>query len=185
MRLILTIFAVVCLSFTNTDRPNIGDIIDELNGIPVYFNGDIENVFGRNVGTNGYNLGLRYQCVEFVKRYYFDFYDHVMPYSYGHAKDFYSKKIASNWRVWNKSRALYQYRNGNYVLPQVGDILVIGRDKYNPFGHIGIVSSSDENHVEIIQQNYGQETRTRYKVFQSDNKHFVANEYVLGWLSRY
>jgi len=38
---------------------NHGDIIDELNGIPVYYNGCISEVSGRNVSRAGYNYGLK------------------------------------------------------------------------------------------------------------------------------
>ncbi len=50
---------------------DIGSIIDEFNGVAVYYNHNVGNVSGRNLAPDGYNLGLKYQCVEFVKRYYF------------------------------------------------------------------------------------------------------------------
>ncbi len=65
----------------------VGEQLDELNGVAIYYNGGVNTVQGRNLSEDGYNLGLRYQCVEFVKRYYFERYDHRMPDSYGHAKD--------------------------------------------------------------------------------------------------
>lgn len=66
----------------------IGEKIESLNNIYVYYNGKVGNVNGRNISKDGYDLGLKYQCVEFVKRYYFLHYFHKMPDSYGHAKDF-------------------------------------------------------------------------------------------------
>lgn len=43
---------------------------------------------------DGYNVGLRYQCVEFVKRYYsLEHYAHRMPNSYGHAKDLFDPRV--------------------------------------------------------------------------------------------
>ncbi len=50
----------------------VGQQIDSLNGVYVYYNGSIDNVIGRNTTADGYNLGLKYQCVEFVKRYYYE-----------------------------------------------------------------------------------------------------------------
>ncbi len=48
----------------------VGDKVDSLNGVYVYYNSNVGNVSGRNLASDGYNLGLKYQCVEFVKRYY-------------------------------------------------------------------------------------------------------------------
>ncbi|OCG61857.1 hypothetical protein [Gilliamella sp. GillExp13] len=59
----------------------------------VYYNGSINNVRGRNIAKDGYNLGLKYQCVEFIKRYYYQRFNHKMPNSYGHAKEFFDPSI--------------------------------------------------------------------------------------------
>ena len=90
-RLLVLVFTF--FSFT-TFNPERGHIIDEYNGVPIYYNGkDFTNVSGRNLTHDGYNLGLKYQCVEFVKRYYYHKYDHRMPYTYGHAKDFFDQSL--------------------------------------------------------------------------------------------
>ena len=48
-------------------RPHqIGDVIDSFNGVAVYYNGPVNNVSGRNLSPDGYNLGQKQQCVEFV-----------------------------------------------------------------------------------------------------------------------
>jgi hypothetical protein len=51
---------------------SIGQQIDSLNGVSVFYNGSFGNISGRNITKDGYNLGLKYQCVEFVKRYYYE-----------------------------------------------------------------------------------------------------------------
>lgn len=71
--LVLSVLAIH-VAATNLN-PNlehtVGEQIDDLNGVAIYFNGGVNTVEGRNLTPDGYNLGLRYQCVEFVKRYYF------------------------------------------------------------------------------------------------------------------
>ncbi|WP_413044376.1 hypothetical protein [Pseudomonas sp. YJ42] len=62
---------------------------------------------GRNLTQDGYNLGLRYQCVEFVKRYYFERHGHRMPDSYGHAKDFFDPQVGDG--ALNARRGLLQF----------------------------------------------------------------------------
>lgn len=52
--------------FNPNSQHAVGDRIDELNGVAIYYNGGVNTVQGRNLSKDGYNLGLRYQCVEFV-----------------------------------------------------------------------------------------------------------------------
>ena len=58
---------------------NVGDVIDQLNKINVYYNGDtVLKSYGNN-NVNGYYCGKKWQCVEFIKRYYFLHLKHEMP----------------------------------------------------------------------------------------------------------
>src|SRR5690625_3985796 len=76
------------ISKISNKKKSVRQIIYSLNGVYVYYNGSTNTVVDRNTSLDGYNLGLEYQCVEFVKRYYYERLDHTMPNSYGHAKDF-------------------------------------------------------------------------------------------------
>lgn len=58
---------------------SIGQKVDSLNGVYAFYNGEVNHVLERNITTDGYNLGLKYQCVEFVKRYYYEYLGHKMP----------------------------------------------------------------------------------------------------------
>ena len=91
--------------------PQVGEVIDSFNGINVYYNGDQGNVFGRNLAAGNYNLGLKYQCVEFVKRYYYINYGHKMPYTNGHAKELFDETLPD--LKLNHKRDLYQFINGS------------------------------------------------------------------------
>lgn len=158
--------------------------IDNFNGVNIYYNGKVGNVAGRNVTKDGYNLGLKYQCVEFVKRYYYEYYNHKMPDSYGHAKDFYDRHVADG--QMNKSRALRQFTNGSIARPKVGDIVVFGPTPYNRFGHIGIVSKSGRESIEMVHQNPGEgaPSRVRYGLKKTNGLWYIEEAYTLGWLRR-
>ncbi|PWK19098.1 hypothetical protein [Xanthomarina spongicola] len=114
-----------------------GQKIDSLNGVYVYYNGNVGNVVKRNT-KNGYNIGLEYQCVEFVKRYYYEYFNHEMPDSYGHAKSFFDKNIPDG--KINKKRDLIQYENPSNSKPQKNDLIEIGadfvKDEYSEFHEI-------------------------------------------------
>jgi surface antigen len=164
--------------------PKIGDPVDSLNGVVVYYNGPVGNVVGRYVAADNYNLGLKYQCVEFVKRYYYEYYRHKMPDSYGHAKDFFDPNVKDGGK--NKSRDLTQYRNPSRSRPQVGDLLVFAGTGSNPYGHVAIVSRVYEDHLEIIQQNPGALGRSRanFALSRQGEAWKIEHGLMSGWLRK-
>lgn len=152
--LILLIAIIIAMIFKVNINPSrdIGQVLDSFNGVNVYYNGAVGHVSGRNLAEDGYNLGLKYQCVEFIKRYYYEYLDHKMPNSYGHAKDFFDRRVISG--TINPQRGLLQFSNGT-AKPEVNDILVFDRSLFNLYGHVAIVSNVYDNSFEIIQQNPG------------------------------
>lgn len=156
----------------------IGTPIDSLDGVVVHHNGRMGNVSSRNV-IDGYNVGLRYQCVEFVKRYFLERYDHRMPNSYGHAKDFFDTALADG--SLNQARGLLQFRNNSASKPQPGDLLVLDGWKGNPYGHVAIVSKVQSGEIEIVQQNCGT-TRETIGLDMHDGKWRLDGRRALGWL---
>lgn len=164
--------------------PNYGMPLDSLHGVVVYYNGKIGNTSGRNKTEDGYNLGLKYQCVEFVKRYYFQHLHHKMPDSYGNAKDFFDKNLADGKR--NTKRDLLQFTNPSGSKPQESDLLVYAGHAGNPYGHVSIVSAVFENEIEIIQQNPGVNGKSRVKIALKKEGKFwrIDSDRILGWLRK-
>lgn len=162
----------------------VGDKVDSLNDVYVYYNSRVGNVSGRNLASDGYNLGLKYQCVEFVKRYYYEHYNHKMPDSYGHAKDFFSPGLADG--ALSSRRNLYQYTNPSKSKPKVGDLLVYAPTAFNKYGHVAIVSKVGEKKVEIIQQNPGSRapSRVNFELKHSGGKWKIDKANIVGWLRK-
>ena len=157
-----------------------GAALDSLNGVVVYNNGGFGAKHGRHV-VDGYNVGLKYQCVEYVKRYYLERFGHRMPNSYGHAKDFFDSTLADG--TVNEARALLQFRNGSSTMPAAEDLLVLGPWGGNPYGHVAIISRVGDGEVEVIQQNT-HSTRNTYDLDLIDGQWRIGSERVLGWLRR-
>lgn len=155
-----------------------GAPLDSLNGVVVYHNGGMNATHGRNV-VDGYNVGLKYQCVEFVKRYYLEHYRHRMPDSYGHAKDFFDAAVEDGGL--NKRRALLQFTDPSAKKPEAGDLLILDGWSGNPYGHVAIVSRVADGEVEVVQQNCGS-TRDAFDLDLVDGRWRVDNKRVLGWL---
>jgi hypothetical protein len=162
----------------------VGQKIDNLNGVIVYYNGGVGNVEGRALTKDGYNLGLKYQCVEFVKRYYYEELNHKMPDSYGHAKDFFISNLKDG--QLNKQRNLIQYTNSSKTQPKVNDLVVYSGTKLNTYGHVSIISKVTESEIEIIQQNPGPfgNSRKTYYLINKDGKWRINNDQILGWLRK-
>ena len=158
----------------------VGEQIDALNGVAVYYNGNVRHTNGRHKNPDGYNYGLRWQCVEFVKRYYYDYLHHSMPNTWGHAREFFNLYLTNG--AFNADRGLFQYRNGSHRKPLVDDILVFGGDK---FGHIAIISAVKDDHIEVTQQNVGPYSRELIKLTNRDGRYYIRHSKVLGWLSRF
>ncbi|TXI09542.1 MAG: CHAP domain-containing protein [Rhizobium sp.] len=162
--------------------PRIGDIVDTFNGVPVYYNGAIGHVSGVNRAADGYVFGLRYQCVEFIKRYYYQRFGHRMPKPGGNARDYFDPDVADG--ALNPARGLLQYRNGSTQAPQLDDILLFGPWPGNPYGHLAIVTDVEATSIEIIQQNPGPNghSRRRFPLVVGDKGVRVDQRRVVGWL---
>ena len=163
-------------------KPDFAQIIDVYHGVNIYYNGNNPGNDLRNKTKDGYSLGLKYQCVEFVKRYYYERLNHKMPESYGHAKSYIIPTLADG--AFNKQRNLVQYKNGSAYAPKPNDILVFGPSVFNEFGHVAIVESCDNGEVHIVQQNVGCRTREILKIDSSENGVHFKNKRVLGWLHK-
>lgn len=178
--------ALVLFLYKKNEQPSrtyvIGERLDSLNHVVVYYNGGMGNVSGRNTAPDGYNIGLRYQCVEFVKRYYYEYYKHKMPNAYGNAIDFFNKTLKDG--ELNADRDLIQYTNPSKSKPQVGDLIIMDATWTNEYGHVVIVSGVTDDEIEIIQQNAGNPDHPRdvYDLELNDGLWEIDNSRILGWL---
>jgi hypothetical protein len=188
--LLITIFIISYVGLRTFKKFNfnsnyiVGQKIDSLNGVFVYYNGGVDNVTNRNVSEDGYNIGLKYQCVEFVKRYYFERFNHKMPDSYGHAKSFFNESLADG--ELNPSRNLTQYSNPSKYKPEQEDLIIFEGSIFNKFGHVAIISKVSDKEIEIIQQNPGPFGKSREVIkMNNDNEIWsIENERVVGWLRK-
>lgn len=155
-----------------------GTKIDEYKGIAVYSNGtNYMSSHGLNYSNDGYYYGYKWQCVEYVKRFYYEKYDHIMLDGAGHAKYFFNPMLEQG--QFNEQRGLMQYDNGGDVKPQADDLLVFTDGAY---GHVAIISEVGDSWVEVIQQN-SEVPRERYKLEADDGKYLIIGEKeAAGWL---
>ncbi|MEO8234260.1 MAG: CHAP domain-containing protein [Flavobacterium sp.] len=165
-------------------KHEVGEILDNYNDVKVYYNGGVSNTEGRNMTKDGYNIGMKYQCVEFVKRYYYEHFNHKMPDTYGNAKDFFAKGVKDG--EMNTKRDLLQYVNPSKVKPKVDDIIIFDKSILNSYGHVAIVSKVENNYIEIVQQNPGpfRNSRDTIMLKVNNNLWLLDNDRILGRLSK-
>lgn len=165
-------------------KHEVGEVVDSFNGVNVYYNGGVGNSEGRNLSADGYNIGMKYQCVEFIKRYYYEHLNHKMPDAYGNAIDFYDKKLQDG--AINTKRDLIQYSNPSKVKPKEDDILIFDKSIFNSYGHVAIISKVGDDFIEIIQQNPGPFGSSREKIkLECDNNVWrLDNDRILGRLAK-
>jgi hypothetical protein len=169
--------AVAVLLLWNNSR--VGTALDSYRGIPVYDNGLLYfRSYGKHYSQDGYYYGQKWQCVEFIKRFFYDAKGHKMPDVMGHAKSFFDDTLSDG--ALNPRRSLIQYRNGSAEKPRPDDLLVFTDTKY---GHVGIVTGTGDNTLEIIQQNILFHTRQRLSLVVSNGHYFVTTPRTpAGWL---
>ena len=183
-KVLLLLILSACFINCNSDRvydKKGNEIIDTFNNVPVYLH---QGKNTRHKASDGYNYGLEWQCVEFVKRFYLEIFNHKMPDSYGHAKDFFDKNVKDG--KLNKARNLIQYSNPSLAKPKKYDILIFGKTNSNAFGHVAIISKVENNDIEIIQQNIGffGNSREKIKLVFDNEKWKIMNLKILGRLSK-
>lgn len=177
------IVAVIFIAgiFYFVDRRRIGTEIDSYKGVPAYYNGTLyTKSHGANYSKDKYYFGQKWQCVEYVKRFYYVVKNHRMPDGYGNAKDFFEPGIMQS--DMNKKRGLLQYINGGNMKPAPDDLLVFTDTE---FGHVGIITKVGKNYIEIIQQNVYGKTRAKYSLKNINGNYFIGEKRKpAGWLRK-
>lgn len=179
--LIIVILILSVGGFLLRDRSLIGKKIDSYKNVNVYYNGIIyTRAYGENYSNDGYFYGQKWQCVEFVKRFYFMAKNHRMPDVWGNAKDFFDDKLPQG--ELNNQRGLIQYKNGGNVKPAPDDLIVFTDTK---FGHVAIVTKVTSDNIEVIQQNIYGHPRQLYKLTEENGKYIVGDKRKpAGWLRK-
>ncbi|WP_119275826.1 CHAP domain-containing protein, partial [Calidithermus roseus] len=178
--------------------PYWGKQIGSLDGIPVYYNArDEGNNNRRNKleDSNGkviYDFGLKWQCVEFIRRYFY--YKHGFLFEgRGDAHSYFSDEVKDG----GNHRGLRQYVNdhgydrrvgkftgkGSVSKPQKGDLIVM---HYSTTGHVAIIGEVSDDSITIVQQNVETDVTERFpleKVFVGGETRWRINSTrVRGWL---
>ncbi|WP_052308822.1 CHAP domain-containing protein [Runella slithyformis] len=158
-------------SASNSNQTNLpyGSIYGYIGTTAVYSNGPKYTSSSRN-SVNGYDTGLAYQCVELVRRFYYQYYGKQMGAGYN-AKDFFAN--AYRW-------GMTAYANGGGMAPKPGDILCFNGNAGGGAGHVAPIVEVGADYVIIVQQNVYGDTHVGKKYSRTGNTINVAN--LQGWI---
>ena len=154
--------------------------------VPAYSNCNADCVVFSPNKLNGTFTGLKWQCVEFARRWLL----------VEHGAVFEDVKTASD--LWSEVQALTRisdgtqipldnYLNGASEPPQAGDLLIYAKE-YLDTGHVAVVTEVELNNgsLELAEQNFlnqkwpGDYAR-QVGLVKRGGRHWVLDAYVLGW----
>ena len=162
-----------------TDVGQFGAQVGTFNGVIAYSNGTVGNVSNEYNYYSGTNTGMKWQCVEFVNRYYAAVYAQNIRIAGHNANDYYPNAAA---------HGLTPYNNGGTTAPQVGDILCSGGGQY---GHVAIIREIGSNYINVIQQNWNNNSSDNSMTlsYSPQNGYYTIGSFsssysVQGWLRK-
>jgi len=163
-----------------------GTIVGSYNGVTAYSNYDDQYFSYEYNYVDGYNTGMKWQCVEYVNRYYYLIYGLQIRIPGTNAIDYYDTA---------SQRGLVAYSNKGTTSPQPGDILCSNGKTTQPpskrYGHVAIVRDVTNDSVHVIHQNW---TNTGADNDKSISMKIAGGHYIVsgfsssypvqGWLRR-
>ena len=154
---------------------SFGDPLGNYNEVTTYYNPPGYVSYTYNY-YNGINTGMKWQCVEFVNRYYLQIFGINIRIPGQDAIDYYPNA---------NQRGLDAFPNGGVTSPQVGDILCLGGNKD---GHVAIIREVNTTNIKVIHQNTGN-VDPLYFTFPRNGNSISGSQlgpgyYVQGWLRK-
>lgn len=137
---------------------NFGERIGDGNGVPVYSNGTCGYVSGKSNYVDGKYMGMKWQCVEFARRYTY------IKKGYRIPSNSYTASAKTTW-VNAERLGLKMAKNGGKNRPRKNDLVFSTAGTY---GHVGVITSAPANitlpgvyYVAITHQNWYTQNTTK------------------------
>jgi len=151
-----------------------------INGVTIYDRpkkgkkDDTYHVANKRGAYDGMVYGLKYQCVEFARRYYIQKFHVTFP-EVDNAYDLFNLKHATDLRTKKKIR-FHAIPNSMDVWPQRGDMIIWKSEgQYHPTGHVAIMKEVvNRSIVTIVEQNG--KTKNGQRNIQ------IHHPGILGWI---
>jgi len=179
MALMVTAFPLSVNGQVEASGLSFGTQVGEYNGVTAYSNYEIDYVSDEYNYVDAYNTGMKWQCVEYVNRYYYIVYGMEIRIPGTNAEDYYD--TASD-------RGLVAYPNGDTTSPQPGDVLC---SNGGTLGHVAIVREVEGDSLHVIHQNWANTEADNDKTISMSvsDGHYTVSGFsgsypVQGWLRK-
>ena len=158
----------IYMNYMNYIKKNYGDIIGSFNGVQAYSNTDDFNYYNNNYSDNYsdnkidipnyYNnvyTGLKWQCVEYVRRYL------IINHNITFSNVYSASQIADAQFMTLDGEIIIPKKNNNLV---IGSIIIFPKDYEidSPDGHVALISSILPSGITIAEQNYNDNIFLRF-----------------------
>jgi glutathionylspermidine amidase/synthetase len=131
---------------------------------------------------NGIFTGIRWQCVEFARRYMIINYRITFP-QVKNAYEIFTLNYFHNIKT-NSLIKINKFLNGSEIAPQVGNLLIW--NKYvdnNSTGHIAVITKVKlPYYVEIAEQNWNINKFIRRLEIKYKNGYNIIDTNLIGWI---
>ncbi len=163
-----------------------GTVLGVAGGVPAHSNCSAQCVDLKPVKVNGVYTGIKWQCVEYARRWLLRHEGAVFA-DVDVAADIWNK-IDHLERVDHKGVIpLQNYPNGSSHPPSAGDLLIYAR-AYLGTGHVAVVTDVNlpAHAIKVAEQNYfnrkypGDYAR-KIALIEKNHRYWVLDSYVLGW----
>jgi glutathionylspermidine amidase/synthetase len=132
---------------------------------------------------NGVFTGIRWQCVEFARRYLIINYGITFK-EIPNAHEIFTLTNFHNM-LTNKLYPITKHFNGCKILPKVGSLLIWNASvDENATGHVAIITKINlPNYIEVCEQNWhidklNRQIKTMYK-----NGFYILDKHLIGWIN--
>lgn len=139
-----------------------------------------KNINYINYKNNKIYTGIKWQCVEYVRRWYIQVLQLSFP-SIENAIDLWNIPYVYD-TITNKQHRFYSIVNGSNLEPKPADILVFKHSKIYPYGHVAIITRVTKDTIYLAEQNFSDTKWTRpYSRKIKRRLDIIMDPLVLGW----
>ncbi|CAF3518297.1 unnamed protein product [Rotaria socialis] len=121
--------------------------------VPVYSNGDDSFFSGKSNFLYGVYTGVKWQCVEYARRWLFIRKGCTFADVYS-ANDMWYKLSYVEQVVDGKRFPLKTYPNGSPTKPKTESLIIYERNSKLPFGHVAVIVDVVPGYIRVAEQNY-------------------------------
>ena len=172
------LFVIIFVIFYQNNFAQYGNVVGTFDNVSAYSNGSVSNVSNEYNYYNSTNTGMKWQCVEYVNRYYLAKFNKNIRVAGHNAIDYFPNA---------QSHGLTAIPNNGSQAPKVGDIVCSNGGSY---GHTAIIREVGSNYVKVIQQNWYNNSNDNSVQLTYSNQNgvhsignFSASYPVVGWLT--